>query len=202
VAPSSSSNSAPVKGTFTDARDSKTYNTVKLGDQTWMAENLNYAESGVCYKNDASNCATYGRLYDWATANTICPTGWHLPSRAEWDDLMIYVHTDNGSTYTPGAIFSSIAGKYLKTVSGWNDSREASGPGLDTYGFAGRPGGMLEQPSGIFFHIGEYGYWWTSTDPPDSNHPYHVTFGFNFDSALFATNYNRDYSLSVRCLKN
>jgi len=122
------------------------YRTERIGDQVWMTENLNCDVSGSkCYDNKESNCATYGRLYNWATAMNlpagcnssicaskinakhrgICPEGWHIPSDAEWTTLTDYVG------YT--------AGKYLKAENGWN----SGGNGNDMYGFLGYPKSLI-----------------------------------------------------------
>jgi uncharacterized protein (TIGR02145 family) len=144
VAQYCSNGTAKNYGTVSDG--SKTYKTVAIGTQVWMAENLNYNASGSkCYDNSEANCAIYGRLYDWATAKTVCPTGWHLPSDAEWTTLTDFVGSNN-------------AGTKLKATSGWN-----SGNGTDDYRFSALPGG-IGSSDGDFGSVGSSGGWWSSTE--------------------------------------
>ena len=140
-----SSSSSITYGSITDLRDSKRYRTVRIGTQNWMAENLNFAEDGsLCYDNKESNCDTYGRLYNWETARTACPSGWKLPTGSEWDALISYAGNND-------------AGKQLKAkASNWGD-----GYGRDNYGFAALPGGLYTNE---FAGINTTGYWWTATE--------------------------------------
>jgi len=129
------------KGQFTDSRDGTVYDSVRIGSQVWMAENLNYDALGsTCYRDTAAYCAAHGRLYDWATAMESCPVGWHLPSDAEWTQLMDFVGTREGTK--------------LKSTTGWDDDCYSgkSGNGTDDYGFSALPGGD------------GYSRWWSATD--------------------------------------
>jgi uncharacterized protein (TIGR02145 family) len=149
-----------------------------------MAKNLNFNASGsVCYDNQNSYCDTYGRLYDWATARTACPNGWHLPSDAEWDVLMNSVGG------------SSTAGRHLKATSGWYDN----GNGLDTYGFAALPGGRGHS-GGNFSSVGNYGYWWSSTEY-DSNYAYGRIMRYNYEN-VDRGNGDKVNMFSVRCVQD
>ena len=78
-------------GTFTDSRDGRAYRTATIGHKVWMTENLAYkpAEGGCwAYDNDPSNATKYGYLYNFETARKVCPTGWHLPTTGELEQLM------------------------------------------------------------------------------------------------------------------
>ena len=89
----------PLQGTFTDSRDGNTYKWIEIGNQIWMAENLNFHANSGCwvYDNNPENADTYGRLYNWETARNVCPDGWHLPSDNEWKELEVYLGISQGS---------------------------------------------------------------------------------------------------------
>jgi len=139
---------------FTDPRDGKVYQTVNIGNQVWMAENIAYAPSSGnywAYRNQDHYLATYGYLYDWQTALNVCHDGWHLPSHAEWTELVNYIAADG---------YSGQEGTALKSTSGWYDN----GNGTDIYGFTALPGGSRYYSDGTFNNAGYEGYWWTPTE--------------------------------------
>jgi len=176
---------------FTDSRDGIVYKTVTIGNQTWIAQNLNYDVQGSkCYGNDESNCQIYGRLYNWSAATKACPTGWHLPSNEEWD--ILYRSVD-GTSGTESPYKSETAGKYLKAKSGWNEG----GNGTDNYGFAALPGG-LGNSSGGFSSIGNYGNWWSSTEY-DGSKSYNHFKSYKHNNAGWESE-AKNKLFSVRCV--
>jgi uncharacterized protein (TIGR02145 family) len=182
-------------GTFTDSRDGKVYKSVKIGTQTWMAQNLDYNASGSkCQENSDANCTKYGRLYDWATAKTACPTGWHIPSDAEWGALMQFVNPKCSPTYDDCA----DAGKLLKATSGWNDYRGQSGNGTDDYGFSALPGGCI---SGVHFDdVGNFGHWWSATEY-NADKAYSWLVSYSYED-LRRNRLDKSSLRSVRCLQD
>ena len=199
-------------GELVDERDGQTYKTVKIGKQWWMAENLNYAYSSTeeldfpastCYEHSGKYCEKYGRLYTWPAAvdkwesecgyqtcslpsgniQGVCPSGWHLPSKAEWETLL----------WTVGG--NLTAAEMLKSTSGWL----LDGNGTDSFGFSALPAG--QEYNIIDFKDEERAtYFWTSTQS-NNNHVYHVAMGYDVTNPYVAY-ISKKYWFSVRCLKD
>lgn len=164
-------------GELLDVRDSQVYRTVQIGEQVWMAQNLNYLpKSGAsyCYDGDDSYCEKYGRLYVRAAIS--CPSGWHLPDDSEWETL-----------------FASIGGQSkassaLRASSGWEEKH----PDLDdedAYGFSALPSGVY-----YFGDEGNTGWFFSATGYND----------FSVDASesskkSTAASYT---AISVRCVKD
>lgn len=171
-------------GSMTDARDGQKYKTVKIGTQTWMAQNLNYeTANSYCYNDTASNCAKYGRLYTWAAAKSACPTGWHLPSHTEWNTLFAAVGGQ------------SIAGSKFKSASGWYDN----GNGTNDFSFSALPAGFRKDYGGYGYE-GYRANFWSSTED-NSYQAYRMDLSYASDNA-YLNNYYKGYGFSVRCLKD
>ena len=177
-----------INNTLKDLRDGQTYKTVTIGSQTWMAENLNNNPSGsYFYYDEFDPPSKYGRVYIWATAKKVCPSGWHLPTRVEFDTLFTAVGGQ------------STAGKALKSTSGWNDG----GNGADAFGFSALPAGYND-PGGPYYAEGNAAYFWTSTEV--SGEAYFVNLNYDNDSAYLiqtdGKHYHESDKYSVRCLKD
>ena len=186
-------------GSFTDARDGKVYKWVRIGNQVWMAENLNYKISNsYCYDDDNTNCLKYGRLYTWHKSLNVCPSGWHLPSNKEWNFLY---KSFGGKT----------AGIELKSTTGWDNQENGSnGNGSNKSGFSGLPGGSRSKSKsryghGPYYDKGYRGYFSSSTK--NNSYP-SVTALFSLDSDIDYCNPasfgggNSIIYISVRCIKN
>jgi uncharacterized protein (TIGR02145 family) len=188
-------NSTAELGTFRDTRDGKTYKTTKIGEQVWMAENLNYEVDGsVCYDSKPENCQKYGSLYDWETAKKVCPNDWHLPSNAEWDKLYRFA---DGTSGTESPYISKTAGKHLKAKSGWDNYEGKLGNGMDTFGFAALPGGGKDDDS--FNTIGNSGFWWSSSIENLSSNAYSRVMTNGTEYAVWIKGGN-SFLYSVRCV--
>ena len=202
-------------GFLTDERDGKVYRTVKIGEQTWMAENLNYADSvktpslkrrNFCFNDEPKNCDVGGRFYTWAAAtdsvNTgcgmysgcdaglwimqgICPDGWHLPNLYEWEDLFTTVGGD------------SIAGAVLKSRDSWDNLSHKS---TDVFGFSAVPAGYSTGNSSNYDGI--FAYFWINGRPGvNSTKAYYAYLSFKDEKAFLAEGHQND-GYSVRCIKD
>jgi uncharacterized protein (TIGR02145 family) len=160
--------------------------TVTIGGKVWMAENLNRATANSkCYDNDPSNCETYGRLYTWADARSACPSGWHLPTDAEWTAL------------TDAVGGESTAGGKLKSTSGWI----LGGNGTDDYGFSALPGGRDNVGRG-FSGVGYNDYWWSATEEsPGSLVAWSRSMHYNREYVSRDID-GKTYLFSVRCVQD
>jgi uncharacterized protein (TIGR02145 family) len=199
---------------ITDA-ESNSYKTVYIGTQQWMAENLKvtkYSDGTIIpnitddtqwhnnttgawahYENDAANNAKYGKLYNWyavsPTTNgnkNVCPTGWHVPTDAEWTVLTEYL----GGT--------SVAGGKMKEVgtTSWNSPNTNA---TNTSLFTGLPGGNLDN-GGYCSGVGIDGNWWSSSEDDTTNAWFRNL--FNYDGSAYRFNFNKKFGLSVRCLRD
>jgi uncharacterized protein (TIGR02145 family) len=196
--------------TFTDPRDGKVYQTVVIGNQEWMAENLAYLPSvnmvadgsedalgyyyyvygydgtNVAEAKATDNYATYGVLYNWTAAMNACPDGWHLPSDAEWTELTDYLGGE------------SVAGGKLKETGTTHWASPNTGATNET-GFTALPGGGRYN-NGAFFNIGNLGSWWSATED-DATYAWYRFMLYN-DSNVYRSNYFKEVGFSVRCLRD
>lgn len=170
---------------FTDSRDGKSYKSIKVGDYTWMAENLAYGEGK--YKSD------YGVIYSFDEAKEACPTGWHLPMIYEWEKLVTSVEE----------VYGDSAGWALKSTKGWASVYGENGNGSNAIGFNGKP-------AGSYFHLyyaegDEVSYWVNYGNNQSSTINHCMTLEYNESRVKW---YNNSFASSgeeyyyVRCIKD
>lgn len=212
------------KGTVTDI-DGNIYQTIGIGTQVWMAENLkvtkyrngdvipnvtdktlwcNLSTGAYCnYDNDTNNVSTYGRLYNWyavADSRNICPTGWHVPTDSQWGTLINFL----GGT--------QIAGGKVKEAGllHWESPNSGAFNGADnSSGFSALPGGSRAGGGkdvfgysfpGEFMGIGGIGIWWSSTEGGIYG-TLSMYIQSSYGSATIGSGF-KDNGISVRCVKD
>jgi len=178
--------SLDIHGTFTDSRDEKTYNTIRIGDLWWMAENLNfYTGSGSWYYDDSIKYAdTYGRLYTWETAKNVCPAGWHLPTDAEWKELEMHL----GMTLT-----QADGAGWRGTIQG-TELQEGGASEFDAL-----PGGYRNN-IGSFYSMDSGTGFWSSTESGSFNTWVRMLGKDN--PQINRIGFNKSYGFYVRCIKD
>ena len=188
VSSSSVTNSSNVvyQDDFEDPRDGKSYRTVKIGEQLWMVDNLNYkTDNSYCLKDDLFGCNKYGRLYTWNEAIEVCPDGWRLPLKTDFETL---IATAGGK---------SVAARKLKATFGWDEEN-----GTDEFGFMALPSGYRSADGTYFEETGKYGraYFWSSIEDDDV-YAYSMSMSQNNDDVYVISGSEKAEGLSVRCIK-
>jgi len=213
----------PCPGTPTVDYEGQTYNTIQVYNQCWLKENLNVGTQingdqnqsnnsiieKYCYDNLASNCATYGGLYQWNEmmqytteqgAQGICPSGWHIPTDEEWKVLEGAVDSQYGigdPIWEEFGYRGLDGGTNLKSINGWNNG----GNGIDKFGFSVLPCGILHDESG-FVILGEYGLYWSSEED-EPGVVWYRFFAYENPAVLRGeTLSSQGYGYGVRCVKD
>lgn len=210
----------PKANTLKDLRDGQIYKTVEIGKQVWMAENLKYdynEGSANSYVNE--KYPESGRYYTWAAAmdsagvfsdkakgcgydsfcsssesvRGVCPIGWHLPNFDEWEELWNAVGGEE------------VAGKMLKTKTGWNKNGDDDGNGMDAYGFSALPAGYnfkidFEDENIYFEGEGEGAFFWSTSENSRYN-AYGVRLSYISENADLV-GFSKNFARHVRCLQD
>ena len=170
---------------FVDERDDQTYRTVQIGNQVWMAENLNLElPDAYCYDDDPSNCRTYGRLYKWIDAYNYCPDGFHLPTDKEWQTLVSYI-SKNGSGNVAQDVKSEVY---------WPE------PGNNIFGLSILPSGVRTDEDESYRRLNERAYFWSATTN-DADSASHWAITESHPGFLRVTVY-KNAARAVRCVKD
>jgi uncharacterized protein (TIGR02145 family) len=210
----------PGTPTVTDV-DGNIYNTVQIGTQCWTQSNLKVSKyrngdsiptglvnsawenttSGAyaIYNNDPTNESFYGKLYNWYTvidSRSLCPTGWHVPSDAEWKKLVLYLDA-NADTNCLSCSRSNYAGGFMKSTG--NEWGQPNVGAVNISGFTALPSGYYDSLS-FSSNSGIFGYWW-SNDISSNQLASMIQIGM-YSSNFFNFLFTKNWGFSVRCLKN
>lgn len=204
-------------GIITDVRDGKTYKTVKIGNQWWMDENLaylptvspptvgsntalyyyvyGYSGTDITAAKATANYSIYGVLYNWSAAMAVCPSGWHLPSDAEWEQLEMALGMTQAQADSTG-FRGTNQGTQMKTTNGWYNN----GNGTNTNGFSGLPGGFRYYNGG-FDGVTSNGSWWSSTEFSMYDEAWARLLSYYFSNVYRYFTF-KSYGFSVRCVRD
>ena len=194
-------------------REGNMYKIVKIGDQVWMAENLNVStfrngdsiseaqsikdwvvlgskrQPAWCYyQNDPENGKKYGKLYNWYVVNDprgLAPEGWHVPTDAEWQKLIDYLGG------------GSVAGGKMKDTTNWSSPNTGA---TNESGFSALPSGSRDFGGGSYNNAGSSAYFWSSTEII-RDYAWHWNLDY-FNAGAYLHNINERYGFSVRCVKD
>ncbi|MBU0765549.1 MAG: hypothetical protein KJ607_12005 [Bacteroidetes bacterium] len=160
-------------GSFTDKRDGRGYKTVKIGKQVWMAENLDFKTVAGCWENyDEENNVHYGSLYNWETALNVCPDGWRLPSKSDFENLIGNYGGENKESFT------------ALSVNG--DS-----------GFEAPYGGRYSTKGTFYNRMYEAGFW----SETENSETYAFRLYFSMGQKVLLNFTNKAEGFSVRCIR-
>ncbi len=207
--------------TVTDI-DGNTYQTVLIGDQCWMAENLKVTRyrngdpipniagtdwgllstGAYCdYHNDVNNVATYGRLYNWYAVNDsrhIAPEGWHVPTDTEWKQLEMYLGMSQSQADATVWRGTDEGGKMKEAgTSHWHSPNIGA---TNESGFTALPAGFRGASDVYYFDLGSYAYFWSSTGSTELHAWYRDL--QNNHSEVYRYNFNKREGRSVRCVRD
>ncbi len=210
---------------FVDSRDGQSYNTVQIGTQCWMAENLNIGtmitgsstqtNNGTiekyCYDNDTSNCDTYGGMYQWDEAmqyvttegtQGICPSGWHIPTDAEWmtmeESLGMCSGTGSGCSGATGYRGTDEGSKMAGNEPLWTNGNLDQNANFGSSGFDGLPGGV-GHVYGSFYALTYITYFWSSSENGSDAWSRYLD---NNSAQVDRNYYYKGYGYSLRCVRD
>jgi uncharacterized protein (TIGR02145 family) len=182
-----------------DENDPSGFATVTIGNQVWMQSNLNIASGNSwCHSDSDANCETYGRLYDWQTASTLCPPGWHLPTDDEWQQLVDYLggrEVAGGKMKATGTVENGTGLWKSPNTNATNESGFSALPSGDCY------------DGGMFGGLGFYTTWWSATEAvgvcDDVDCVWTRALGYNYGYiGRSIADMHAPIGMPVRCIKN
>jgi len=183
-----------ISGTFTDPRDGKTYLTTSNGDQTWFSEDL-YFDTTSSERNHEKDYAETGSYYNWQSARTACPSGWHLPTDEEWKELEMSLYMLQSEADGIGWR-GNVQGYFLKSEEGWINY----GHGSDRIGFKALPNGYMND-EGELIQKDTTAVFWTATFHSSTESAWFRQLHYIVDQVMRSST-SSTARFSVRCVKN